>query len=510
MQARFQARKRQQVILFHQQQEKSLNTYIWHRKLHGHAIDLIISNKSTLLDEIAIILRKYLHASWLVDTDDFKKLQTNFLIKPLTNLFEIHLKQALGDDIDVRDLDLIVRDIFQKFLDKEFVDHFCIRLIKASSQKIIEMSEEKSNPRKTHIFGILNQLYTDMIEGHDLINLSNADRNLSIKKRIPVLNKVMKYELTENNFADVCYGGYLSVNYRGILADSYLGLGYAFTAFFLSLTARTIAPELRAYLDSIAFLFVIAAVYNQFVLQHKEYVESSVNTTEKNIHQTLINQFIKHEILDDLLHQKDTNPEPITYTPKKIEKPVVASTEKGQSDNDYSYLSALNTKREKIRTKKIKIEEEINEITQDLLAPIKPNITISWNVEGKAYTYHSNNAFSYIVQLSSNDPYLQNYAQNNYVYFDGDLIWKLAGDKTKYVNLKIAFFDGLVVKSKNETGFTYRPGETTDEWTYKLKVVHKKGMGHLNLFFKPVAKVINVDENGKPIVSRLFMPCKSA
>lgn len=289
----------------------------------------------------------------------------------------------------------------------------------------------------------------------------------------------------------------------------------ALVATFMAIIGLKIEdPSISIFISLAAIGLIVTGLTMQMKIFFNVGSNYKICNNEKSIHQKLMNQLISAEILENLLSELNSNEKEkekvqkqITFKPKLIDKPAIVYNAVNGEERDYSYFNQPTFRREKVRTKKIKIEKDINETSHELLAPIRNNISITWVVDGHEYTYHSNDTINNIIQLSSDDLYFNDFAKNSYAYFDEDIVWKLAGDKVKYQNLKNAFYEGEVVASINKTGFTYRPDGEND-WTYKLKVVHKKGTGHLSMMFKKVAEEKSVTEDGKVTVSKLYMPSR--
>jgi hypothetical protein len=487
------------------------------QKLNRYLIELITSNDSSLLNKMSTVVRKYIHASWLIDPHNFKRLQDEFLIKPLFELFKEPLKEKCDHDISIKftDIDSSIKKIFHKFLEQNFVNECCITLIKKTSGKILENSNDKNEPRKKHIFGVLNQIYNDSTEGYSLIKLGSHANKDVISNRIPKLNEIVKSELTltENNFDLICKRGWFGDADTDKAENTRDQLRYiSFLIIFLLLVELVTNDPVVSILSTgliITGLCILGKIYLQ------SYYDYSTCTTEKNIHQELANELISAEILDNLLQELDVKEElkqeekshkKKTYPSKKFDTPIIVYREKNEEiDCPYSNSNPNKDNIERIHKKKIKVNKNIIEIKQKL-DPIQSNIRITWTFENKEYIYCSN-AIKDIVPLHSPNSYLTNFANNNYAYFNKELVWKAVGDKTKYGYLKNAFYEGAVAKSINDTGFTYRTNENQD-WTFKLKIVHKKGTGHLNMLFKPVAETKSVANNGEVTISKLYMPTK--
>lgn len=509
MQLRYQLRKKQDINSRRKNDTENLEIIHLNKNLHTYLIDLILNKRSENLANMSIILRKYLHASWLCDESYFAKLQSTFLIQPLYDLFKEALEKLFDRDIKQLSVETSIRKIFYKFFDKSFVDEYCITLLRKSS-KILTANIDDAK-RKTHIFGLLNQVYTDSMEGYALVGLSREKINYIIKRRIPVFNQISNFSLTEENFENACTRGFYLANKNELAQthNSSSNLSTLATAIVCLSIRITDDQTIRNFTCVLAIILSCVSIYrniNSFVLNRR--TDSKICNNEKLIHQNLMNQLVSTEILDELINEREQKPKiQKSYQSKTFEKPIIVSKDTPQ-ENDSLYVNPPNCRRDKIRKKKIKIEESINEISQEILTPMRSNISITWNVVGIVYTYNSNDAISNIIKLSSDDAYYGKYAQNNYVYFDEDIIWKMTGDKVKYQQLKNTFEEGKIVKSINETGFTYRPDENANKWLLKLKVVHKKGMGHLSMFFKTAAKTKSVDADGQAITSRLYMAYK--
>ncbi len=498
-----------------QQLEKSKEEAKLFYQIKEAMIDRIISADSSILNQMRSILRKYIYGAWSIDNETaLQKVQSAFLIKALRNLFEPFLKEQFGKDrINHRDIDNHLEKIFSPFLERKFVRKCAESLLINTSKTLMENAEidELSAARKTHMFGVFNQIYRDGNQVYDFLSINDEERMKHDELKIFFItrNKLTRFNFTTDNFAEACEDGYTanSDTITGILKGPFglvallpiglfiwYGLGSSNVILHFSIIGATLAiPLISVFKDAINW--------------YGAWTDSYETDNEKDLHLSLLNQLISLKILncllDDRVEAVNDRQHAQSSISKDKEKEKDKEKDKGKGkdssklsdyyrqfkDTSGPYVIKISKRQQRILAKKEEVTDSINDLSQTSLSATQVNVSLTWFKGNLSYTYNSNDLISNIVKLSSDHHYQHAYAKDLYVLFDEDRIWKLVGDKVKFQKLRKAFDKATLVASEGETGFTYRPDPHTGVWTIKLKVNRKDHVGHLSLFYEKFGSV---------------------
>lgn len=331
-------------------QQRRIEEHKLYERIKNNIIDQIVASESTpsinsnknLLQDITIIIRQYLHASWCLQLRGeycFEKLKENLLFKPLRELFKTKLIQdGFQGDIDTKINDSI-EFIFRDFLVKANIEEYCISLLSDTQKRLNETDEDNNDPEK--MSGVFHQLYKDAVAAYKLLDLNVEDIDNDNNDKVQIFEEITGVTLGQN-FSSICRDLYSASNNK----VAYLGILFAIAGIITTDTflIKHRFPTELFLLTNIVYLAGGSCFLRGYV---KGTQQEKLSTHQKQTYLSLADDLVSLMVVDSLSKSLEDKKNKSRPTPTYLNDEKSPSSVRSDCAAEYNLFQPVSHKRQK-------------------------------------------------------------------------------------------------------------------------------------------------------------------